>query len=282
MGTLSTATTFKNKEAIALGGFDGMHRGHQKLFAELGKNGAIVVIDGGHFCLTPKDHRLEHTTYPLLYLDLKKIKHLQAKEFLELLKEYFPKLRKIVVGYDFYFGKDRAYSALDLRELFDGEVVIVDEVKIDGISVHSRIIREFIKKGNIHKANTLLGYNYTIEGKLIQGQGIGAKELFATINLKVEDFLLPKEGVYATLTQLDDEEHFYPSVSFIGHRVSTDGSFAVETHILDQNVVCKEKAKISFIDFIRENQKFDSIDILKDAISKDISKAKNIIQKLAL
>jgi riboflavin kinase/FMN adenylyltransferase len=104
----------------------------------------------------------------------------------------------------------------------------------------------------------------------------------ATVNLQVEEFLLPKEGVYVTLTRLDDEEHFHPSVSFIGHRESTDGSFAVESHILDGEVKCEKKAEISFVDFIRNNEKFDSIEKLKEAIKKDIAVANKKLQRLAL
>jgi len=279
---LNTATTLKNSTAIALGGFDGMHRGHQQLFKRLGENGAIVVIESGASSLTPNGYRNYHTHYPIKTFLLQEIKHLSAKEFVALLYETFPKLQKIVVGYDFYFGKDRAYSAYDLKELFDGEVVIVDEVKIDGISVHSRTIRSLIQEGKVTKAAKLLGYNYTIYGKKIQGQGIGSRELVATINLETKQFLLPKEGVYATFTRVDEEEHFYPSVSFIGHRCSTDGSFAIETHLLDTTVVCQEKAQISFVAFLRENQKFSSLQQLKNAIEDDIQNAKRLLQQRAL
>ncbi|NPA65737.1 MAG: bifunctional riboflavin kinase/FAD synthetase [Epsilonproteobacteria bacterium] len=282
MGILSIATTLSNSTAIALGGFDGMHLGHQKLFSHLGNNGAIVVIDNNKASLTPHEFRKNHTIYPILFLKLDQIKHLEAKEFLELLKNYFPQLKKIVVGYDFYFGKDRKYSAKDLQKMFEYEVVIVDEVKIGGVSVHSRVIRSLIQKGDIKKANKLLGYNYTIKGDIIKGQGIGAKELVATINLQIEKFQIPKEGVYATLTRIDDEEHFHPSVSFIGHRITTDGTFAIETHILDGKVEAKKYAEISFVAYLRENQKFASLEELKNAIQKDITMAKEKLQVLAL
>lgn len=79
---------------------------------------------------------------------------------------------------------------------------------------------------------------------------------------------MPKEGVYVTLTRIDDEEHFHPSVSFVGHRITTDGSFALESHILDGEVICREKATISFVSFIRENRKFDSLEELKKRYTK--------------
>lgn len=282
MAILSTATTIKKAEAIALGGFDGMHLGHQELFKRLGKKGAIVVIENGYSTLTPDGLRERHTSYPILYLELEKIKHLEADAFIKLLRDHFPHLKKIVVGYDFHFGKDRKYSAKYLQEVCSAKVEIVDEVKIEGISVHSRHIRELIRKGDIKLANRLLGYNYTMIGEVERGQGIGAKELVATINIHTESFEIPKEGVYATLTRIDDEEHFHPSVSFIGHRVTTDGSFAIESHVLDRKVECKERAEISFVDLLRANRKFDTLDELKKQIQKDIKMAQKELKMLAL
>lgn len=272
----------KNSTSIAIGGFDGMHIGHQELFKALDENGTIVVIETGYANLTPDGYRERYTDYPIYYLHLDAIRHLEGEQFVSFLKERFPKLRKIVVGYDFHFGKDRKYSFEDLKTLFDGEVVVVEEVKHNNDSVHSHKIRAKLQLGDIKGANDFLGHNYTIAGKRVDGQGLGSKELVPTINLDVKGFLLPKEGVYATLTRVDDEEHFHPSVSFIGHRMTTDGSFAVETHILDGDVECKEKAEISFVAFLRENEKFDFIDKLKEAIKKDIMKANKELNRLAL
>ncbi|WP_297432426.1 bifunctional riboflavin kinase/FAD synthetase [Sulfurimonas sp.] len=272
----------KKTTSVAIGGFDGMHIGHQALFCELDADGTVVVIDAGYANLTPKNFRELHTKHKVEILQLDAIRHLDGRGFVELLGRHFPKLKKIVVGYDFHFGKDRKYSFADLRELFEGEVVVVDEVKHNNDSVHSHKIRAKLQIGDIKGANEFLGYNYSIHGSLIKGQGLGSKELFPTINLEVGDFLLPKEGVYVTTTRIDDEEHFHPSVSFIGHRESTDGSFAVETHILDGVVECKQKAEIRFVSFLRDNEKFASLDALKVAIKKDIAKATKELKLLAL
>jgi len=279
---LSTVTTIKNSTAIAIGGFDGMHIGHQKLFEALGEDGCIVVIETGYANLTPKKQRQKFTHHAMIYVDLDDIRHFDGKEFVEFLKQKFPKLKKIVVGYDFHFGKDRKYSFNDLKELFEGDVEVIDEVSLHGDSVHSHKIRLKLGIGDIKGANAFLGHNYTIEGDLEKGQGIGKKELVATINISASDYLVPKEGVYVTLTRVDGDEHYHPSVSFVGHRVTTDGSFAIESHILDGEVLCKEGASISFVDFIRENQKFDSISELKKAIQKDINIASKELRLLQL
>jgi riboflavin kinase / FMN adenylyltransferase len=279
---LNTATTIKNCDSIAIGGFDGMHVGHQHLFDALGERGCVVVIDSGYANLTPKKQREHFTTHPFVYLKLDEIRHLDAAGFIALIQNRFHKLKKIVIGYDFHFGKERMYGIDDLKQLFKGEVQVIDEVKVKGESVHSRTIRQKLSDGDIKKASLLLGHNYTIYGKMIHGQGIGKKELVATVNLQVKDYLLPKEGVYVTLTRIDDEEHFHPSVSFIGHRVSTDGTFAVETHILDGEIECRHGASISFINFLRDNMKFTSLEELKAQIFKDMSQAKRELKMLAL
>ena len=272
----------KDTTSIAIGGFDGIHIGHQALFSELDEHGTIVVIETGYANLTPNAFRKRYTQHQMFFLQLDAIRHLDGVEFVALLQKKFPKLQKIVVGYDFHFGKDRCYSFDNLRELFEGEVVVVEEVKHNNDSVHSHKIRAKLQQGDIKRANEFLGHNYTIAGKVIQGQGLGAKELVPTINLKVEDFLLPKEGVYITTTRIDDEEHFHPSVTFIGHRKTTDGNFAVETHIIDGVVECKQKAEIRFVDFLRDNEKFATLDALKVAIKKDIAKATKELKFLAL
>ncbi len=274
---LSGSISLREVEAVAIGAFDGMHRAHQELFARLGPKGAVVVIDKENAVLTPGKVRCRYTHYPCLFLKLRDIRHLDAAGFIALLKERFPHLKKIVVGYDFAFGKDRSYSAKDLQRLFDGEVEIVEEVQIDGVAVHSRTIKELLKKGDIERSNKLLGRCYEIEGKRVAGQGIGAKELVPTINVAVDRFLLPKEGVYATFTRL--HERYYKSVSFVGHRQTTDGSFAVESHILEEFSEEGEEVGIMFVAFLRENRKFASLQELKKQILQDIQRASKLLKE---
>jgi riboflavin kinase/FMN adenylyltransferase len=265
-------------KAIAIGGFDGMHMAHQKLFEHLGENGAIVSIEAGFANLTPKTYRQEYSPYPIYYYILDNIKNLSGEEFIYLLLEEFPNLEKIVVGFDFCFGKNRKNCIPELKKLFKKEIIVVDEVKIDGIAIHSRVIREYIKSGDIKTANKLLGKEYKIFGRQIKGQGLGSKSFVPTINLFVEDFLLPNEGVYITKTIINEIE--YNSVTFLGHRVTTDGSYAVETHILD-NVIknMHSSVQIKFLDKIRENKKFNSFEDLKKQIDLDLSSAKSFFDK---
>ena len=260
--------------SIAIGGFDGMHSAHQELFKNLDEHGAIVSIESGYANLTPKSFRQEYSIYPIYYYVLENIKHLEGDEFIKLIKEEFPNLKKIVVGFDFCFGKNRRYCTQKLKELFNGDVLVIDEIKIDDIPVHTRIIREYLKDGDIKTANKLLGKEYKIYGQQITGQGLGAKNFVPTINLRVDEFLLPKEGVYVTKTVLDNIE--YNSITFLGHRATTDGSYAVETHIIDEDIKNNNYCtQIKFYEKIRDNKKFDSFEELKNQIFDDIKLARN-------
>jgi len=268
-------------DSVAIGGFDGMHAAHQYLFQELSENGAVLAIETGYADMTPGGHRQDHTHFPLFYYDLDDIKGLSGEEFIAKLKIDFPKLNKIVVGFDFHFGNKRSCDSFDLKELFDGEVIVVDEVKMDGVAVHSHKIRKLLEKGKLEKANLYLGYNYQLKGSVVAGQGVGKEKLVPTINIETLGYRLPKEGVYATMTRLDDDK-LYPSVSFIGQRQITDNTFAIETHILDKEVSASQKADISFLHYIRENRAFESFEALKKQIAQDIQEAKKVINFLAL
>jgi len=207
---LNTSTISKDSiKSIAIGGFDGIHLAHQELIK---KAEALMIVSKYNSNLTPRDYRCKFAKKPCFFYDLDKIKKLGCKEFSLFLKNEFENLKKIVVGYDFRFGHKRSCGVNQLKEFFDVE--IINEVKIDGISVHSGVIREFIKKGEIKKANTLLGRVYSIKGYVVKGQGIGKKELVPTINISVCDFLLPKDGVYASRILIGSE--LKNSITFIG------------------------------------------------------------------
>jgi len=256
-----------------------MHRAHQQLFLRLDTNGAIVVISTQYANLSPNASRMKYTTFPLFYYELEDIKHLSGKEFIYLLNEEFPNLQKIVVGYDFRFGYKAKCGIKSLKELFQGEVITVDEYKILDIPVHSRVIREYLRDGNITIANKLLGYHYTFEGLHIAGQGLGSKQFVPTINIDVKDFLIPQEGIYVTKTILNTIE--YNSVSFIGHRVTTDGNFAIETHILEDisSFDMPKVIKIAFYDKLRDNKKYEVYEELKQRILQDIKETLNWFKK---
>lgn len=265
-------------DSLAIGRFDGLHLGHAELFKKLGANGAILLVDTKKANLTPPEFLGRYTTLPVYRYELERIKELDAKGFIEKIKEDFPKAKKIVVGEDFRFAANRSAGTDELKKLFEGETLIVPELKIDGVGVHSRLIRALIIEGKVKEAAKYLGRNYEVFGSVVKGQGIGAQKLVPTINLLVERYILPKEGVYATRTEIEGK--LYSSVTFVGHRVSTDGNFAVETHILEGFcAVDVERVFVSFIAKIRDNKYYESIEELKYAIKSDISAAIVLSQK---
>ncbi|MDR3177850.1 MAG: bifunctional riboflavin kinase/FAD synthetase [Campylobacteraceae bacterium] len=265
-------------DALALGEFDGIHRAHKKLIEQLGARGAMVIIDKNRADITPKRRRDEFVPNQCFYYDFSDIKSLNGEEFIALLKKDFPNVKKIVVGYDFRFGKDRAGGIEELDKLFGGKVVIVPEFCYDGISVHTTKIRAFLRASEIFQANRLLGREYALIGFVQKGQGLGSKELYPTINLRVDEYFIPGFGVYAGRTRIKDSIH--DSVIFIGERLSTDRKFSLEAHILDIKIDVEEneKCELFFVDFIRQNRKFFKLDDLKTQISEDIKNARESLK----
>jgi riboflavin kinase/FMN adenylyltransferase len=270
----SFTTLEKNKiDSIAIGGFDGVHIAHQVLISNLTSDGALLIVHRGGLGLTPRHERCLYHDKKCFFLELESIKEMEAEDFVKLLLSEFPNLQKIVVGYDFHFGRERRGDVNLLQSLFPGEVCVVDEVFHEDISIHSKKIKAFLAEGKIEKANALLGRDYIIEGKVVQGQGIGKERLYPTLNITSGDFFLPKEGVYASYVEIEGSR--YPSVLFIGNRLSTDGDFSIEVHLLDEDFEQEvERIRIYFVDFLRENRKFMSLGELKEQITQDIQEAK--------
>lgn len=257
-------------QSIAIGSFDGIHLAHQNLISRVE---AIIVIERNSGVLTAGYRRTKFIDKPIYFYHFDNISSLLALEFIDMIICDFPNLNKIVVGYDFAFGYKKEGDSLLLQKLFHSKVEVIDEIFYNGISIHSKKIKEYLKDGNIQIANKLLNREYECEGVVIKGQGIGSKELMPTINLKFSNYILPKNGVYATKTLINNI--YIPSITFIGHRVSTDGEFAVETHIIDKNITYNnKKCTIKWLDFIRENKKFNSLNDLKNQIKEDIKIAK--------
>lgn len=283
--------------SIAIGKFDGLHLGHQKLlstlidFASSAKEECATIIIDTHSSeyLTSLDDRYERLSRSVgnvFALDLDSVRELSGGEFVALVQNLLPNLSHIVVGYDFAFGKNRAFGAEDLQKLFGGKslvrvpkITIVPKVSHNEIPLHSSVIKDLIMHGDIAIANAMLGWCYKLKCKTTKGQGIGSKELFPTINALTNGYVLPSNGVYATRTNGAN------SVSFIGQRLSTDGCFAIESHILGdfaeflQDKDYKEGViEIEFVQKLRENRHFDTLDLLKSQIQKDISNAKKILK----
>ncbi len=244
-----------------IGGFDGMHIAHKEL---INKSDSYLVIEKNS-TLTPYFDRIEYSPKLLDIFQLKKIKHLSKDDFIDILKNYG--VKKIIVGYDFKFGKNKRGNIQDLQKAFETE--IINEIKIDSIGVHSHFIRNLIMQNKITLANKFLGHTFKIKGVQLKGQGLGQKEFLPTINIKpLHNYTLPT-GVFITKTN-----HF-PSVTFVGIR-STDNNFSIETHIINSLEIPNFKLiQIEFIDFLRKNRRFDKFSELRKQIKIDKQQALN-------
>ncbi|ANV98633.1 hypothetical protein BBW65_07405 [Helicobacter enhydrae] len=289
MKNISSISPNPSVHCIGIGKFDGFHLAHLEIFKRVLQSNAGTIV-----FITPKTKRRLLTPNPkgllcdffdcaiaqnAICLPLNQIEYMDCDAFVELLKRIFPALQKIVVGYDFRFGKDRAHSINELEAYF--EVEVVEQMLQDGVPIHSQRIIKNLEMGEIEVANRLLGREYMIGGEVISGQGRGALEFVPTLNLKCEKYVLPQSGVYATWSEWGGVK--YPSVSFLGHRISTDGEYAVETHVLDRVLSCQPKdIKIFLVQKIRENQRFENLSMLKARILEDIKEAGEILSDQTL
>jgi len=229
--------------------------------------------------LTPGKERNRYIPVPVEFWKLGQLKKLEAVEFLRLIQKKFGKIG-IVVGEDFRFGINRQGNISLLKNYFP--VKVIKEIKIEGVGIHSHIIKNYFKKGEIEKGNRFLGRPYRIWGEEIIGQGLGKRVLLPTINLQLKlPFFLPRPGVYAT--RLEGA----PSLTFIGIR-STDGQFSLEAHLLgkwkekerklegEMGVIRKDRAmELHFLHFFRPIRNFLSLKKLKNQLERDLEKGYN-------
>lgn len=280
MKKFSSISKSSNITSIAIGKFDSMHLAHKAILDNLDKNGIVLLIKMPHVSngfIVPYSKRDNYIQNDVYYINFDEISDLSGVDFLYFLKSKLPYLKHIIVGSDFKFGKNRSCNAIDIQNLSDLNTTIIDEMSLNGIPIHSSYIKQYILSGDIALANQLLGRFYSIEGRLIKGQGIGKEMLFPTINIQVDEYILPKDGVYASYVKL--EEIFFKSISFLGNRLSTDNRFAIETHIIDNNIhITPDIIEIFFVERIRDNMQFDNLISLKTQINNDINIARNILE----
>lgn len=286
----------KQITSLAIGKFDGIHLGHRKLLELLGDRGAVLIIDKvieqnlishnpsvqNQGFLTSLQDRLNRLPNAY-FVELASVAYMSGEEFVATLLESLPSLETIIVGYDFRFGRDRIYGADDLghlceiRQSSQGraiEAIIVPKVCYGEIPLHASVIKDFVRHGDIAVANAMLGWCYSVSGEVVRGQGIASKELFPTINIRAQGYVLPASGVYATRV------NGKMAVSFFGHRVSTDGEYAIESHIIDSEITqVPERLTIQLYKKIRENRRFDSLQELKAQIECDIKQAREILKQ---
>ncbi len=286
-----------NRSVVTLGGFDGLHTGHKKIIehlktsAEQTDSDTLLITFHPHprIVLSPhvKDFKLLTTlNEKITLLNSFGIGHLLVLSFtrdLALLSAYdFTKnylvdqihASKLVIGFDHHFGFGREGNYLLLEKYgkeFGFEVEEIPAELQDNSKISSSIIRSSLLEGDMSKANHFLGYPYSITGKVIHGNKIGETIGYPTINLQLEDEykLIPANGVYAVLIELD--HIIYKGMTNIGVRPTFDlTEQTIETHIFNFNSdIYDQTVNISFIEKIRDEIKFESIELLKQQLNSD-------------
>jgi riboflavin kinase/FMN adenylyltransferase len=191
-------------------------------------------------------------------------------------------VKELVVGYDYTFGHNRQGDTNLLQEMGEElgfRVHVVKPVYIENTLVSSTSIRRYVQEGNMPKAEMLLGRYYQISGTVIKGQNRGGRLLgFPTANLRVDDELIPRGGVYAVTVGINGRTHY--GVSNIGYNPTFgNNALSVETHILDFNGdLVGRTIRINFIQRLRDEKKFAGIDELIAQIQLDVEGARAVLQ----
>jgi len=281
-----------NKTSVALGYFDGLHKGHMKiLHSALSSSGdgvepyvllfdrhpQTVVGKTGPSSIMTKDDRdsiLSGMGFKIITLPFEDIHKMSPEEFVEEI--LFKKLnaKTVCCGFNYRFGKNASGDSKTLSELcknFGIETVVESEQRVDGETVSSTKIRSLIEDGNITLVNKLLGrpFGYTLE--VIHGNKNGRLLGFPTVNQAFpENFTVPKYGVYASNTTVDGK--IYRSITNIGIRPTlSDDTLLSETHIIgfDRDLY-GEKIKVELLKFIRSERKFNSLEEVFTQVKEDI------------
>lgn len=285
------------RNIVTIGTFDGVHLGHKKIIDRLLKSSktenleSTVITFSEHprsVLQSEKNIGLLNTTDEkilllenlgldnLVILDFKSIAELSGEEFVKNILVDKLNIQKIIIGYDHRFGKNRSSDIHDLiyfgkKYHFDVEQISAQE--LNDITISSTKIRNAISNGKITLANSYLGYNFFFSGKVTRGKQLGRTIQFPTANIEIQNSqkIIPKTGVYIVNGEWDKKTH--QGMMNIGYRPTIDGnnlSLSIEVHFLDLNEDLYEKEiTIHVLDFLREEQKFNSLQDLKEQLEKD-------------
>ena len=293
---------------LALGNFDGVHRGHRKILdrvrrvaSERGATSVVMTFDPHPPRIVRPDKApplLMTTAQRLEAIETTGVQGTAIVRFTSELSKWDPetfvqtvlvdwlRVSEVWVGANFLFGRDRAGTFTLLRSLgarFGFNAEKIDPVRYKDFVVSSTRVRRLINEARVDEAGALLGHQYFVDGTVVQGDQRGRTIGFPTANLSTENELLPPHGVYATTATV--EGLVYPSVTNIGVRPTVDqsGRVSIETHLfnVDRNLY-GVRMRVGFVQRLRDERTFESLDALKTQIQADCDRARVLFERLSL
>jgi riboflavin kinase / FMN adenylyltransferase len=293
---------------LALGNFDGVHRGHLKIVERVRRGAeerggtAIAMTFDPH----PSKIVRPDKAPPLLMTKPQKLEALaragmhgvaivrftpdlamwDPETFVRSVLVEWLHVAEVWVGANFLFGHDRAGNFSVLRSLgarYGFRAEKIDAVRYKDFVVSSTRIRRLVSEGRVDEAGALLGHYYTIDGTVVHGQHRGRGLGFPTANLCTDNELVPPRGVYATTSAVD--EIVYPSITNIGRRPTFESAeeHVIETHVMDlDRDLYGTRLWLGFVQRLRDEKKFDDVEALKRQIEADRAHARSLFDRMAL
>ena len=293
---------------LALGNFDGLHRGHLKIIERIQRGAAerggtslvltfdphpprILRPDKAPALLMTKAQKLDALARAgvqgaAVVRFTREMSQWEPEHFVRAILVEWLRVAEVWVGADFLFGRERSGNFTLLRSLgaqYGFRAEKIDPIRYKDFVVSSTRIRRLVGEGRVDEAGALLGHQYYIDGKVTEGDRRGRTIGFPTANLCTENELLPPHGVYATTATINGVAR--PSVTNIGVRPTVDasGRTQVETHIFnfEQNLY-GQSIRVGFVQRIRDERAFESIDALRAQIGADCDRVRVLFDRLSL
>ena len=293
---------------LALGNFDGLHRGHRKILdrlqrVALERRATSVVLtfdphpprvvrpDKAPALLMTKTQKLEALAQAgvdgaAIVRFTHELSQWDPEMFVRTVLVEWLRVAEVWVGANFLFGRDRSGNFSLLRTLggrYGFKTEKIDPVRYKDFVVSSTRIRRLVSEARVDEAAALLGHPYTIDGVVIRGDQRGRGMGFPTANLCTDNELVPPHGVYATTAILDGIVR--PSVTNIGTRPTVDssGRTSIETHIFDlDRDLYGATLRLAFVQRLRDERTFESVEVLKTQIAADCARARVLFDRLSL
>ena len=293
---------------ITIGTFDGVHKGHKKIISRINEIAKKEGLESVLLTFYPHPRHVlfdDNQDFKLINTIEEKIEALSETTLKHLVIHEFSKefsrtnsvnfirdilvnklnMKYMVVGHDHHFGKNREGTydnLLELSELYGFQIERIDPQNVGDVVVSSTKIRNSIKEGNIRKVNSYLCFDFSISGKVIEGNKMGSSIGFPTANIQINNKwkILPKDGVYAVKVFIKNVQYY--GMLNIGNRPTiSDLKHVIEVHLFNfSSNIYNEEIKVEFIERIRGEKKFSDLDKLKFQLKIDATNCKKIFNLL--